>query len=120
MSQINKIYLSNFLTGLVFWYGIEKLFMLSIGITAYSVGTITALFIVVTLLLDIPSGMLADRWSRKGTLAPVSPKAKYLKGQESLRRAKDADPARKCRYPMGFKVQGSIVFRSTGTTSNSA
>lgn len=69
MSQINKIYFSNFLTGLVFWYGIEKLFMLSIGITAYSVGTMTALFIVVTLLLDIPSGMLADRWSRKGTLA---------------------------------------------------
>lgn len=69
MNQINKLYLSNFLTGLVFWYGIEKLFMTSIGINAYSLGTITALFIVATMLLDIPGGMLADRWSRKGTLA---------------------------------------------------
>ena len=68
MGQIHKIYASNFLTGLVFWYGIEKLFMLSIGITPYQVGTLTALFIIVTMLLDIPGGILADRWSRKGTL----------------------------------------------------
>jgi MFS family permease len=68
MTQVHKIYLSNFLTGLVFWYGIEKLFLSSIGIDAVGVGIITVVCISLNLLLDIPSGMLADKWSRKGML----------------------------------------------------
>lgn len=68
MNQIKKLYLSNFLTGLVFWYGIEKLFMQSIGLDAVSVGMLTVLTIVLNLTLDIPSGILADKWSRKGML----------------------------------------------------
>lgn len=67
-SRIGKIYLSNFLTGAVFWYGIEKLFMSSIGIDAAGVGLATALFLGFILFMDIPSGFLADRWSRKGVL----------------------------------------------------
>lgn len=35
--NIFKLYISNFLTGLVFWYAIEKLFMLSIGINPFGV-----------------------------------------------------------------------------------
>lgn len=66
--QIHKIYLSNFLTGLVFWYGIEKLFMRSIGIDAVGIGLATAVFLVIHLVLDIPFGILADKWSRKGVL----------------------------------------------------
>lgn len=66
--QITKLYLSNFLTGLVFWYGIEKLFMTSIGIDAVGVGVATAIFLAFNLVFDIPSGILADRWSRKGML----------------------------------------------------
>jgi MFS family permease len=68
MTQIRKVYLSNFLTGLVFWYGIEKLFLASIGIDAFAIGLISVVYITLNLLLDIPSGMLADRWSRKGML----------------------------------------------------
>lgn len=68
LSRIHKIYLSNFLTGLVFWYGIEKLFMGSIGIDAVGVGIATAVLISFNLIFDIPSGILADRWSRKGML----------------------------------------------------
>lgn len=68
ISRIGKIYISNFLTGLVFWYGIEKLFMGSIGIDAVGVGIATALFLGFNLVFDIPSGILADRWSRKGML----------------------------------------------------
>lgn len=68
LSQIHKIYISNFLTGLVFWYGIEKLFMSSIGIDAVGVGLATVVFTVFILLFDIPSGLLADKWSRKGVL----------------------------------------------------
>lgn len=68
INQIHKIYLSNFLTGLVFWYGIEKLFMQSIGLDAVALGWLTVIVIVGNLLLDIPSGILADKWSRKGML----------------------------------------------------
>lgn len=69
LTRIHKLYISNFLTGLVFWYGIEKLFMQSIGITAVGVGIATAVFLAFNLIFDIPSGVLADRWSRKGVLA---------------------------------------------------
>lgn len=67
-TRIGKLYLSNFLTGLVFWYGIEKLFMASIGIDAVGVGLATAIFLGFNVAFDIPSGVLADRWSRKGML----------------------------------------------------
>lgn len=68
-SNITKLYISNFLVGLVFWYGIEKLFMQSIGIDAVGIGVVAALFLTFNLIFDIPSGILADRWSRKGMLA---------------------------------------------------
>jgi MFS family permease len=68
MKQIPKLYLSNFLTGLVFWYGIEKLFMRSIGIDAVGIGAATAALTIFTVIFDIPAGILADKWSRKGVL----------------------------------------------------
>jgi MFS family permease len=68
LTNVHKLYISNFLTGLVFWYSIEKLFMQSIGIDAVGIGFITAVLIVFLVLFDIPSGILADRWSRKGML----------------------------------------------------
>jgi MFS family permease len=68
LSQIHKLYISNFLTGLVFWYGIEKLFMTGIGIDAVGVGLVTAVVLAFNLIFDIPSGILADKWSRKGVL----------------------------------------------------
>lgn len=68
ITRIGKLYISNFLTGLVFWYGVEKLFMTSIGIDAVGIGLATAIFLGFNLVFDIPSGILADRWSRKGML----------------------------------------------------
>lgn len=68
ITRIHKLYISNFLTGLVFWYGIEKLFMRSIGIDAVGVGIATSVFLIFNLICDIPAGILADRWSRKGVL----------------------------------------------------
>jgi MFS family permease len=67
-ATIFKLYISNFLVGLVFWYGIEKLFMQHIGLNAADIGVINAVALAVPMLLDIPSGLLADRWSRKGIL----------------------------------------------------
>lgn len=65
---MQKIYISHVLTGLVFWYGIEKLFMQSIGINAFGIGLVSVVTLVIMLVFDIPSGILADKWSRKGTL----------------------------------------------------
>jgi MFS family permease len=68
MTRIHKLYISNLLTGLVFWYGIEKLFMRSIGIDAVGIGIVTAASGAFTILFDVPAGLIADRWSRKGQL----------------------------------------------------
>lgn len=42
--------------------------MQSIGIDAVGVGAATALMLAFNLVFDIPSGIIADRWSRKGVL----------------------------------------------------
>ena len=52
------------LQGLILWVPIEKLFMTKIGFDAASVGAMAAAYAAVTPLLEVPSGILADRWSR--------------------------------------------------------
>ena len=68
ISNVHRLYISNFLTGLVFWYGIEKLFMQSIGIDAIGIVVTSALITTFLVIFDIPFGILADKWSRKGVL----------------------------------------------------
>jgi hypothetical protein len=51
------------LQGLILWVPIEKLFMTQIGFDAASVGVMAAAYAAVTPLLEVPSGILADRWS---------------------------------------------------------
>lgn len=67
-ATILKLYIANFFIGLVFWYGIEKLFMQTLGIDATQIGIVIAAVLGFNLLFDIPSGIIADRWSRKGVL----------------------------------------------------
>ena len=67
-SNISKLMVINFLTGMVFWYAIEKLFMQHIGITPVQMGINVAVLIIIILLFDVPSGILADKWNRKYTL----------------------------------------------------
>jgi MFS family permease len=64
-NTLAKIYLTNFLTGIVFWYGIEKLFMQSIGISPFGIAVNATVYVVFSMLFNIPAGILADRWSRK-------------------------------------------------------
>jgi MFS family permease len=52
------------LCGIVFWVPVEKLFMTQIGFTARSVAIMAAAYAAVVPLLEVPSGILADRWSR--------------------------------------------------------
>lgn len=67
-TTILKLYFANFFMGLIFWYGIEKLFMQSIGLDATQIGLVIAAVLAFNFLFDIPSGIVADRWSRKGVL----------------------------------------------------
>ncbi|MDQ6695864.1 MAG: MFS transporter [Actinomycetota bacterium] len=46
----------------------EKLFLSRIGFDAASVGVLAATYAAVVPFLEIPSGILADRWSRRGVL----------------------------------------------------
>ncbi len=62
------LYAATFLTGISLWAPVEKLFMVSIGFDAATVGVMAALYAAVVPLCEVPSGILADRWSRRGVL----------------------------------------------------
>lgn len=67
--RLLPLYVSVFFSGLVFWYSIEKLFMTQIGFSSSTIMLTMAMMTAVTLALEIPSGIIADRWSRKGVIA---------------------------------------------------
>ena len=56
------------LSAMLLWRPVEKLFMSEIGFTAASVGVMAAAYAAVVPLLEVPSGLPADRWSRSGVL----------------------------------------------------
>src|SRR6476469_10432847 len=56
------------LQGLLLWVPIEQLFMTQIGFDAAAVGAMAAAYAAVVPLLEVPSGILADRWSRNQIL----------------------------------------------------
>jgi MFS family permease len=66
--RLVPLYVSAFLGGLALWVPIEKLFMTTIGFDSASVGIMAAVYAVVVPFLEVPSGVLADRWSRRGVL----------------------------------------------------
>src|SRR4029453_3826630 len=52
------------LQGLILWVPIEKLFMTQIRFHSAPGGVMAAAYAAVVPLLEVPSGILADRWSR--------------------------------------------------------
>jgi MFS family permease len=66
--RLIPLYVASFLQNLALWVPIEKLFMTTIGFNPASVGAMAAVYAVVVPLLEVPSGVLADRWSRRGVL----------------------------------------------------
>ena len=58
--------------GFMLWVPIEKLFQTEIGFDAASIGLMAAAYAAVVPLLEVPTGILADRWSRKGILIASS------------------------------------------------
>jgi MFS family permease len=70
--RLLPLYGSSFFGALALWVPIEKLFMTSIGFTSATVGVMAAVYAVVVPVLEVPSGILADRWSRRGVLLLAS------------------------------------------------
>lgn len=70
--RLRPLYLAAFLQSFMLWYTVEKLFMRSIGFDDADIGFMVAVYSAVMLAIDLPSGILADRWSRKGVLALAS------------------------------------------------
>jgi len=65
-TQVPALIAVHFFIGFIFWYGIEKIFLsniLHIGPTGIS--AIVVLYTAMTLLLDVPASVIADRWGRK-------------------------------------------------------
>lgn len=67
-SRLRSLYAAIFFLCFVLWYAVEKLYMRSIGFDDALIGVVFAVFSAVILIVEIPSGILADRWSRRGVL----------------------------------------------------
>jgi MFS family permease len=67
-TRLRPLYATGFIHGFVLWYSIEKLFMRSVGLNDYLITIATLVYIVIMMTANIPLGILADRWSRKGVL----------------------------------------------------
>jgi MFS family permease len=70
--RLAPLYGAAFLQNLALWVPIEKLFMTSIGFDPAGVGVMAAVYAVVVPIFEVPSGVLADRWSRRGVLVLAS------------------------------------------------
>lgn len=66
--RLRPLYLASWVLGINLWVPVEKLFLSQIGFTAATVGLLAATYAAVVPFLEIPSGILADRWSRRGVL----------------------------------------------------
>ncbi len=70
--RFRPLYFSAFFHGFVLWYAIEKIFMKTIGFNDVTIGVMIAFYSAIVLVAETPSGILADRWSRKGVLIIAS------------------------------------------------
>jgi MFS family permease len=56
------------LQGFMLWVPVEKLFQTQIGFNPAAIAVMAAAYAALVPLLEVPSGILADRWSRSGIL----------------------------------------------------
>lgn len=66
--RLLPLHVAVLLQGVALWVPVEKLFMTEIGFDAASIGVMAAIYAAVVPIIEIPSGILADRWSRRGVL----------------------------------------------------
>ena len=65
---IKLYYIHQFFFDLIFIYAVEKLFFLDRGIDLAQIGVLLFIWSLMSLVLEVPSGILADRWSRRKML----------------------------------------------------
>lgn len=70
--RLLPLFIAAFSQGLVLWAPIEKVFLRSLGFDQATLGLMVACYASLIPLLDLTSGILADRWSRKGVLMLAS------------------------------------------------
>lgn len=66
--RLRPLQLAVVLQGILLWVPIEKLFLSEIGFDPMTIGIMTAVYAAMVPLIEIPSGVLADRWSRRSVL----------------------------------------------------
>lgn len=67
-STLRRLQIAHLLFGMMFWYGIEQLFLNRYLHTDSARGYLTVAFTVSVLIFDIPCGILADKFGRKKAL----------------------------------------------------
>jgi MFS family permease len=70
--RLAPLYAAAFFQGMALWYAIEKPFMKTIGFTNETIAIAVIIATVVMIAVNIPSGIIADKWSRKGALMLAS------------------------------------------------
>jgi MFS family permease len=70
--RLRPLYASSFLQSFMLWYGIEKLFMRTIGFDDAQIAFAGILIAASMVVFQVPTGVLADRWSRRGMLMVAS------------------------------------------------
>ncbi|PZF83077.1 MFS transporter [Jiangella anatolica] len=66
--RLRPLQLAVVLQGILLWVPIEKLFLDEIGFDPMTIGIMTAVYAATVPLVELPSGVLADRWSRRSVL----------------------------------------------------
>lgn len=75
--RLLPLYIAAFSQGLVLWAPIEKVFLRGLGFDQAALGLMAACYSSLIPLFDLFSGLLADRWSRKGVLMLASVAAMF-------------------------------------------
>src|SRR5215207_1651314 len=71
-ARMRPLHVAVALQGFMLWPPIEKLFLSEIGFDAAAVGIMAATYAAFVPLVEVCSGLLADRWSRRGVLVVSS------------------------------------------------
>src|SRR5260221_13105917 len=66
--RLLPLFIAAFSQGLVLWAPVAKVFLKSLGFDQATLGLMAACYASLIPLLDLTSGLLADRWGRKGVL----------------------------------------------------
>jgi MFS family permease len=66
--RLRPLQVATALQGFMLWVPVEKLFQTQIGFDPAAIAVMAAAYAATVPLLEVPSGILADRWSRSGIL----------------------------------------------------